>query len=360
LVETLEEKEKKTMADGAGAAPARQLLPFRNNTRQKRAIVNNAMAYSLGGTQQVALPTIGYLAKMFLRFNGTITFSGAAAAAKFAPYSIFQNIKVDLNSQKQTIIDVSGYQLYLLDSVKRKNARLDQNTDSDFYVFPSSGSAQTFRVTLELPIAVSDGMNFQNGLINLQAPEIQATLQVRFVSALTDIADTCTAITGTVDVIYEYYEVPDPTAVMQPPQVLHKVLSMSEPLSGVGENIHQVPRGGRLLRLIHILECNGAKSDAWDTREIRLNYSQSIYFDQRWEAKHIARQLYGFTLPTGSIVWDFVNSYDQAEESDLRDVLNTEVITTLESKVIVTSGTTLGTNNNFLHSVREILQVPQG
>lgn len=344
---------------GQPVAEARpNVLPFRQNTRQKISTLAGTMTYSLGGRQQITLPQIGYLAKIYLRFNGTLTFSGAATAAKFAPYSIFNRIQVDLNSGKQTLIDASGYQMFLLNSIRKKSARLDQRTDSDFYVFPASGAAQTFRATLELPIAVSDGNNFMNGLINLQAPELQCNVTVSFVNVLTDIADTVTAATGTVDVIYEYYEVPDPSQVQQPYLGLHKCLSQVEPLTGTGENRHKVARGGKILRLIHILECNGAKSDAFDSQEIWLNNSQQVYSVPKWAAKYRNRQMYGELMPTGTIVWDFMNAYDICEESDQRDVLNTERVTTTESIVTVTAGTTLGTNNNFLHTLREIYQVP--
>lgn len=347
---------------GAGAAPMQsdrpQVLPFRQNTRQKMNTVAGTMTYSLGGRQQITLPQIGYLSRIYLRFNGTLTFSGSATAAKFAPYSMFNRVQVDLNSNKQVLVDASGYQLFLLNSLRRKNARLDQGTDSDFYVFPASGTAQTFRATLEIPIAVSDGNNFMNGLINLQAPELQCNVTVSFATALTDIADTVTAAAGSVDVVYEYYEVPDPSQVQQPFLGLHKILSQTEALVGTGENRHKVPRGGKILRLVHILECNGAKSDAYDQQELVLNNSQSLYQVPKWNSKFRNRQMYGYTLPTGTIVWDFMNAYDICEESDQRDVLNTERVTTTESVITVTSGTTFGTNNNFLHTLREIYQVP--
>lgn len=348
--------------DGATAMPGqaqpRTVYPFRQNTRQKKTSLASSMTYSLGGQQSITLPKVGYLAKIYLRFNGAVTYSAASTAAKFAPYSLFSRVRVDVNSGKQVLVDASGYQLFLLNSVRRKNARLDQNVDADHYAYPASGSAQTIRVTLEVPIAVSDGNNFMNGLINLQAPELQTDVSVTFLSALTELGDNVSSLSGTVDVLYEYYEIPDPTQVQQPYIGLHKILSGQEPLTGTGENRHIVPRGGRLLRMIHILECNGAKSDAFDKQEIWLNRSQQIYNVPRWQAKFNNRQMYGYALPTGTIVWDFMNAYDIAEESDQRDVFDTENITTLESIVTVTSGTTLGSGNNFLHTLREIYQTP--
>lgn len=350
------------MAMDAGAVPMqaqpRNVLPFRQNTRQSKQTVVGTLTYATGGKVQLNLPANGYLSKIYLRFNGALTFSGAATAAKFAPYSIFSNINVSLNSGKQTLCDASGYQLFLLNMVNRKSGRPDQNTDSDFYVFPSSGSAQTFRATLEVPIAVSDGNNFMNGLINLQAPELLCTLQVQFPSALTEIADTVTACTGSVDVVAETYAIPDPSQVQQPYVGLHKILSQSEVLAGTGENVHTVTRGGKLMRLIHIVEINGARSDAYDSHKVKLNTSQVVYDVPKWQHKWDARRYYGYTLPTGTIVLDLMRAWDQVEESDQRDILNTEQITTTQSIVTVTAGTSFGSGNNFLHSLREIYQVP--
>jgi hypothetical protein len=337
----------------------RTLLPFRQNTRQKQAVVNNAITYSLGGRGFVTLPPIGYLSKIFVRFNGSVTYSAGSTAAKFAPYSIFNNIRLDLNGNKHILCDVSGFQLFLYNSLRRKNGRLDQNTDADNYVYPVAAGPLPLVFTLEIPVAVSDGQNFMNGLINLQAPELQCNLSIQFLSALTDLGTNITALSGTVDIVYEYYEVPDPSQVMQPYTGLHKILSQIDTIAGTGENKMTVPRGGKLMRMFHVLELNGARSDAWDTKELRLNNSQQVYYVPRWCGKHQARQLYGFYLPTGVIVWDFVNAWGIPEESDQRDILNTEIVTTTESRIVVTAGTTLGSNNNFLHTVREIFQVPQ-
>lgn len=350
--------------DGMAVAPAqgaRQVYPFRENTRQKIARVGQ-LTYSLGGQQFVTLPKIGYVAKIWLRFNGVITSTSAGADtityAKFAPWSVIRNIQLDLNSGKQILFNCSGYELFLLNSIRRTSGRSDQQVSSDFYAAPTSGSAVPFRVTLEIPVSVSDGQNFMAGLINLQAPELQMNLTTTFANALTDIGTNISSLTGTVDVFYEYYEVPDPSIVMQPYVSLHKVISQSSPVTQTGENTVEIPRGGDLLRLIHILEANGARSDAYDSQRLRLNKTQDIYYFDRWVGKFRNRQMYGYDLPTGTIVWDFQNAWAIPEESDLRDTLDTERATTTESIVTVTSGTTLGSNNNFLHTVREFIQMP--
>lgn len=75
--------------------------------------------------------------------------------------------------------------------------------------------------------------------------------------------------------------------------------------------------------------------------------------------KILQRERYGYNLPTGVIVKDFAYALQHPEESDLRDAINTEMVTTTDAIVQVSSGATLGSNNNFLTSIREILQSAQ-
>lgn len=346
-----------------GGNPQRQLFPFREHTRQKMNSVGT-LTYSLGGVQYLTLPKVGYLSKVYLRFNGVITSTTGGADtityAKFGPWSVFRDIQLDLNSGKQVLCKLSGYELFLRNSIGKKSARPDQQADADFYAAPTTGSAVAFRQTVMIPVAVSDGMNFQVGLINLQAPELQCNLTVAFANALTDIGTNIASLTGTVDVAYEYYEVPDPTQVMQPPVVLHKLISQPQAVLSTGRNIVEIPRGGDLMRVIQVLELNGAKSDSYDSVECWLNKTQQIYKIDRWNLKYRERAYYGYNLPTGVAVWDFQNSWDHPEESDMRDVLDTEAVTTTEFYTNVTAGATLGSNNNFIHTVREFLQIPVG
>jgi hypothetical protein len=66
--------------------------------------------------------------------------------------------------------------------------------------------------------------------------------------------------------------------------------------------------------------------------------------------------------PTGSrppghvIPWDFFSPSYKAGMGDLRDAIDTEAVTTTESVVTISSSATLGSNNNFLDTVRRILQ----
>jgi len=337
---------------------SRDLLPFRPNTRQKRMKFGSA-AFSLGGSQSILLPEVGYLARVWLFFVGTITYSAQSTPADLAPYSLFKRITVTLNNSATDIFNASGWSTYLINQVLQFYNKLDVNSQADFYAFPTVGAAQSFVLGLQVPISTSQGFNFEAGLINLQAPEVQCQLNVDFANALTDIGTLITGLEGTVHAYYEYYEVPAPTRVLQPPVMLHRWIEQTQPISGTGENIYTVPRGGQMLSLIHTVSLNGARSDSWDKMRLRFNQSEIVYDMDRRLNKIINRERYGNNLPTGVPVWDWKYALQHAEESDLRDAINTEMVTTTDSIIDISSGATLGTNNNFLTSVREILQSAQ-
>lgn len=339
--------------------PQQQLLAFRPNTRQKRLKVGT-FDFSLGGSKTLLLPEVGYLSRVWLFFVGTLSNSNTMTPADLAPYSLFKRIQVTLNNSATDIYNTSGFGAFLMNSVITKNGRLDKEADSNVYVFPTAaGYTQAFVLGLQIPISLSQGMNFEAGLINLQAPEVQCQINVDFMGALTDLGDLVMAVAGTCHVYYEYYEVPSPAQVQQPAVVLHRIIEQTQPVNNVGDVIYTVPRGGNMLRLAQVLRLNGARSDSYDLTKLRFNQSETVYSEELRLQKILQRERYGYNMPTGVIVKDWAYALQHPEESDLRDAINTEMVTTTDAIVQVSSGATLGSNNNFLTSIREILQSAQ-
>lgn len=346
------------MLDG-GAAP--RLKPFRFNTREREKYVG-AIAYPSGGGDgtPLTLPPIGLLGRVFCVFEGSVTFSAGTTYANYGVWGLIKRIKLQLNNASQDLCDMSGYGLFLVNSISRKVNKIDETAglDSALYAAPTSGAAQNFRVAFEIPVNQSQGFNFEAGLINLQAPEVQCTLNATFASSLTDIGTNITAFSGNLYVYYRYFEVPNPMEVVIPPLVLHKWVEQQQPITSTGDNVYTVPRAGKVGRLIHVVNLNGARSDSYDSAVLKLQQSDTIYQRDKRLVKWHHRTQYGNALPTGVIVQDFAQAWDVCEESDGRDFFDSERTTTMESIVSVSSSATLGTNNNSLISIREILQVP--
>lgn len=335
-----------------------ELRSFRYNTRQRRNNVGTIAMPSGGGNgNPLFLPQIGYLSSVILFVVADISNAGASTAANLAPYSILKRIKLQLNNSSQVLFDVSGYGAFLINSVTRLVGRPDQSANSTVYNFPvGNGNNQTLTFALKIPVGVSNGLNFEAGLINLQAPEIRAQLDVTFASAGTDVGSTTTINSANVYVAYEYYEVPDPRQVLQPALLVHRWQEDQQPIVQVGDNVYTVPNGGRLMRMISMVRLNGSRSDSIDYRQLRLNQSDIVYNDPKRNilARHF--ELYGQDLPTGVFSLDLAESWDWPNESDMRDFIDTEKVTTIENVISVSSGATLGSNNNQLITIRETLQ----
>lgn len=334
------------------------LKSFRFNTRQRRAQVGVVTYSSASPTAApLVLPRMGFLSSVLIFAVFDVSNSGAVTPADLAPYSLLQRVRLSLNNGSQVLCDVSGYGLFLINSVSHQNGRPDQSSNSTVYNFPvSNGSNQTLTFGLRIPVGMSNGLNFEGGLINLQAPEIQCSLELTFASAASQIGSNLTINSGNVYVSYEYYEVPDPKAVMLPPVVVHRWQEDQQPVVQVGNNIYNFPNGGRLMRAISVLKLNGARSASWDSRQFVLNNSDTIINETRRDVLFQQRRLYGYDLPTGVHVLDFAEAWDNPNESDGRDFIDTERSTTIQLTTVVSSGATLGSNNNTLSTIRETIQ----
>lgn len=338
-----------------------RVAPFRWNTRERIKKVGT-ITYPTGGGDgtPLTLPSIGMLARILLVYEGTLTFSSTTTYANYGIWGHLKRIKLQLNNAAQDLCDVSGFGLFLLNSISRKVGKIDETSglDTGLYAAPTSGSTQNVRFALEIPVNQSEGMNFEAGLINLQAPEVQCTLNVTFASSTADIASLITGITGTVHVYYTYFEVPDPTAVMIPPVVLHKIVEQQQSFSATGDVIYTVPRAGKISRMIQIVNVNGARSNAYDYQKLKLQQSDTVYDREQRLVQLQHRLRYGVAAQTGVIVSDFSQGYGINEETDARDWFDSERTTTMESVIGITSGTSLGSSNNTIQTIREFIQVP--
>ncbi len=338
-----------------GGAP--QLRPFRFNTRQRVKKVGT-VTFVNGDGASLELPKIGLLSRLWIVLELDATFSSAGTYGNYGVWAAIKRVKLQLNNAAQDLVDVSGFGLFLMNNLQRKVNKFDETAGLDSALYAAPTTTGAMKIALEVPVNQSNGFNFEAGMINLQAPEVQMTLNLTFASANSDIASNITALSGTAHVYYEYYEVPDPTAVMIPPVILHKVIEQQQSFSATGEVVYTVPRAGKISRLIQILNVDALRSDAYDSVKLKLQQSDTVYDREKRLVKFQHRENYGVAAQTGVIVTDMSQAYGICEESDGRDFFDSERTTTMESIVTVTSGTTLGSSNNTLVTIREFIQVP--
>lgn len=355
-----------------------QLMPFRMDTRQKIAKVGQ-VPYSGGGLQSLRLPSTGFLSSIYLRFNGQIVNSSDitdTSIGQYAPYCVFKNINLNINSGQQQLVNCSGWSLFLL-SRQRYGNKLHHrfhhvNEAKANYCFPFNAGTQPFIFTLEIPVAISDGQNFSLGLINLQAPELECVLEMSFFNNTGEISGFTTGIGGVVEVFYKYYEVPNPMTTELPPPVLHKILENVYPVNSIGLQTIEIPRGGRIMRLVNNLQLNGQRSNKWINVGIQLNKTYTVYDKPQWlvgyEEAIFASDSNNILLSTGvgsvqgllrgEIPVNLMRAWNINQESDIRDTLNTERATSTDLLITVADDATLGVSNNSITVTREIIQIP--
>ena len=321
-------------------------IPFRYGSR-KRLQPIGILPYRAGETVSLELPRVGFLAGLLLTFRGSVT--GATSASPRAPYTLINRIRVGLNLGSATIYDVTGWGTYVLGVTNGMYYPLYQNLNS---------TPTTISFGLYVPISVNLGDAFSTGLILLQDPQVRATLEILWDQPAAAYPGA-TAGQGNLEVHYVYFEVPPLNRVSAPPLVLHRVLEENQAITNTGDNVYVIPRQGTLLQLIHLLELNGQPSREWNRYRLILNRVDTI-LDISQDALFLldltAIRNPSFNYPEEVIPIDLFRAMGATNMGDLRDALDTEAITTMESVVTIAPGATLGANNNLLRSIRRFVQ----
>jgi hypothetical protein len=294
-----------------------------------------------------------------------VTNTGTPGVAPLGPWNLVRRLAFRINLGTAVLYSTSGWTNYVLQRILRQNSfDLATSPDADLYAFSTSSGDQSLVLTYLLPIAANFGNDFSVGLVNLQAPEVQATLDLEFGQLVGDCYESgATSVykSGTqpvAEVGYLYYEVPDPNRVLYPPITFHRILEDSIPVQATGDVIWQLPREGLIMRLGYtVLDNTPARSNAPTQFVVRANRTDEIYRVARWQMKQLQRLRYGSHLPTGVFVHDWWAAMAEGSPGwgDNRDAVNSEAIANLESIVTLPSGFSVGSNSQLL-AFREIWQ----
>lgn len=358
----------------------RQKFPFRGNARQRIQRVVQTRPIVIGGRDTIELPRVGYLAGIHVQLAGGITRAGGDTGTLNDQFANFvRRLQVNLNIGSSQIYDVSGHGTNLLNQAMSFNysmdgggaqvpqfpqpVPLDLTADSSVFQFDPTAPAVNSPLVLTywIPIAMNDGLNFNVGLINLQAPEVRCTLDLSY-GNVADLFTPGAVIAGTtvqanVNVHYLYYEVPNPDLVEMPPYIVHRVVQERQAISAVGDQVYTVPRMGQLQRLIHSVQINGLLATNLVTDlSIRVNKTDDIYRMTQSMNRFLSRMRYGHKVPEGAFYHDWWRAADLNAAGDYRDVIDSEQISTLESIVGINGNAVLGQGNNFLDTIREFTQ----
>lgn len=336
-------------------------IPFRYGSRQRMQPIAS-VPIQLGNQASIELPRVGMLSGILLNVSAVVNLSAPGALATEAGFNLLKRIRVSTNLGMANIFDCSGFGTA---SVNTQMLIEGFNAENGFlYTVPTANGNNNWEFSLFVPIAMNDQLQHGIGLINLQAPEIRCTLDLAFATQGSDVVSNFNTISGTVTAHYIFYEVPDPRRVAYPPVTVVRTLEETQPIFQTGDQIYTLPRGGSLLQLMHITKLNGlnatlaqgfaGQSNLLESGRIVLNKTDTVY-EMSGRAQALWEYMDNRIVPA-NWCWNFLGAGPtRMNDSDFRDVFNTDAISTLESILVVKSGTVIGANAS-LTSIRRILQ----
>lgn len=340
---------------------AKQLVPFRMAARERYRFVDSRTYASNTEATPIKLPEVGFLSYIDIVLSGTMNNGGTATLTDKGAWNLLKRIKVDVNLGTSNIVDVSGFGAYLVSAEMQRAAAIDGGGNATpsplIYSAGLANGNNSWVLTYRIPVAANRTSEFEVGLINLQAPEIQCNVTLTFGTTADAIAtNPGTGFTGTASVYYGYFEVPDPNIVQWPAAQIVRTVEELWPIQIVGDYTwYQILRQGYLFNLIQVVQCNGALTNSYDNAAIRVNKNDTVYVFSK-NTIGLRQWFYNSVVPpTGEVNWCLWGAMGNPSEGDTRDGFNTERVTTLEFGVQVTAGTTLGSGNNYLINIRRVL-----
>lgn len=370
-------------------AQAPQKIPFRYGTVRRRINIGNFTLTPGSQLPAVLIPQVGMLSRVLFDVEGTYTVATAPlVVANLDGFdAIFARAQITLNNGSANIVDLSGVGVNTVNQnintalpIKRGTPLGAGNVNGT--QLPLALGASTFTYKGILPVNANQRRQFEMGLINLQAPELRATVLMSF-NPLTSLVTTVANMTlfaATINLSYEYFEIPDLRQYDLPPLTL--VRSIEEApiaIASTGQQIYQIPRLGTMIEYHAVLVLNlfyGSANTAISEFDIRYNKTDQQYqvFEGDWETYEA--ELYGIGInvlqaptptaatptsrwqqQTSAITFNLWAAGDATiNGGDFRDAIDTEENTTTESIVTIKAGTALNAGKDNLFHVRRVVQ----
>lgn len=342
-------------------------MSFIDATRQNLQSVHS-MKYEERTNTAYTLAHSGFLAKIYLRFKGKVTAKHATkttfAKAPEAPFNLADRVKFTLNGGT-SMWDTSGYGCYLQNMINKNNYAMDYPYTAAAGVgafkfdnkCSAAGTENDLDFTLQLNIQVNDRDLL--GIYLLQTSQTQAILQVdnAAASVLTTDSDVPLTVNGAWYISLEYFDVPSRREDYPSLGNIHKVTEDSQPITSTGQNRFNMTRGNTYLKVINYVKMNGV-ANSEDVERLKLVYNTTItpYDLDARDMEMIQLTRYGRPLPKGVFVWDFFYSNGLPNLGNQRDFVNTENIADFDQLMTVASGANLGSNNNRIYMISDVLQ----
>lgn len=342
-------------------------MAFIDATRQNRRLIGQ-VSYSSGNRSSIDLPQTGLLANLLIRVNGTLTVTNGTGSSTYnaanlgKAWALIDRVHLTANSGTE-IVNVTGIGLGIRNAMEMSYSDLAASaipsavTNNPVYQFGTSNGANTVNFTLKVPVTINDRDPI--GLILLQNRETLLTLALDWANPtnlFTLTGNASVSFSGQAYVTMEYFSVPLSDKDYPDLSVAHTLLEDQIAVAGTGDVLYTIPRGNIYQRIIHRVVLNGAAAGFTDVNQLTLQYNQSEQPVKMYgyDFLQIQRDRYDRDLPQGVYVYDFAYQ-GQPMYGGTRDLVNSRAITDFLSIVNIASGATLGSNNNYIYTLREQL-----
>lgn len=348
----------------AGMAGQKVLYPFRMGT-VKRRIPIGSYAVTLGGSiPAIQIPQVGMLSRVLVDVEGTYTKANSSGTNLLDGYdALLGRAQIMLNNGSANIVDVSGVGFNI------HNRGLSPALPIKRGLVTTAG-AQAFTYKGILSVNANQRRQFEMGLINLQAPELRATINLTFnpIASIFATPADVTNFLATAYVSYEYYEIPDLNTFAMPPLTIVRTIEEAPiAITATGDNLYQLPRLGTMVDFNVVLVLNNLYANVISNlTEFKLRYNKSdVQYDvligdeETYEAENfgIGQGPSRTFLFDQALSWNLWSAGDRAwNGGDFRDAIDTEENTTTELIPTVKAGTSFNAGKDNFFYVRRVVQ----
>lgn len=338
---------------------------FQHATRQN--ITNRGRAdYSSGGQSSIALPEVGYLARIHVLFSGVMNVvpgTGTAVISERAPWNLLRRLRFEAGSGT-AIFNTSGWGSYLVDLRSRlgyrpEDGRISAPFAAQIYAAGASTGNNDWRFGLTIPITPNE--RDDAGMILLQAAGTVTQMMFEWQAAygpthdfpIVTTGNATASFVGGVKMYLETFTVPSEGQSQAQLNTVHQTIERVDPISFVGDNTVKYLLQNTYTRLIHSVEINGLlNTDAVDRLILRYNLTDVPYDEDRPIQLYLDRRRYTRDMPKGVFVRELLDQGYPNFGGD-RDLIQAKDLAALETILTIASGTVLGSNNNQIRTIQQ-------
>lgn len=357
----------------------------------KRQLLENATtAWGSNGVPQTQnLQQVGILKRLLMETTGTPTFTpgtGAITADVWGPYNTYSLLSL-IPNQQSPLVQTTGYGLSLVNlakSVERESPSLDTSlvtlpnaiAATDTFAARQTTGTLPWRFALEVPVSQRLAAVGDVGMFPLGVPQV--ALQFQFTQASPTAASpytitgtattqpytvtgnaTVTLTSPTVTLVRDMWQVPAKDSDMPP--FLFVSTWVEEAFQGTANSATVMqwspqPISGILARLICYFLDGSTNTGPTGTvvgtgsNALQITYDADVpkFSESYQDATTRARNFYGFDLPAGVFIYDFLS-----RDLTMQDVMDTSRLGNI--KVKTNFGTALGSSGSLAKAIRQII-----